>query len=892
MKIQKQWVWQKIWPRHFDKQIILIASFMSVLGTLSFAAYQIFHITQFEYNKSQISLSANARSVALGLTHLLIVRDYGAIEQILLQAATLPGVTEIAVISPSGRVLSKVQSEANRTPTAVFNSAILPLPTKNMPKFIWTYGQKDHGNPLLMGLDATELILWQPIEEGELGWLKINLNITGVHDDALGMVANSVLFALIGVVLIIFILTRLLRPTLNALGTTTDFAKSLAHVQGQKITLHAGSDEIEQLGHALNDTSMRLYAQENAIKHANTLRKNVLDASTKVSIIATDLEGNIIVFNRGAEQLLGYLSSDIIGKQTPALFHLDEEVQKRAHELTLELGYQIEGVKTFHEIADLKGSEEREWTYVHKNGTHIPISLVITPMHSDNGEIIGHLGIAQDITERKRNNEIKNEFVSTVSHELRTPLTAISGALGLIVGGALGEIPETAKQMINIAHKNSQRLSFLINDLLDMEKLSAGKVNFDMKLQQLMPLIEQSLNDNRTYGIERNITVALTHAEPDARVWVDHQRLLQVLSNLLSNAIKFSPVNGLVEIDVQKHEHVVRITVSDHGSGIPEQFRDRIFSKFSQADASDTRQKGGTGLGLAITRELVERMGGTIGFNSVEGDGASFYVELPLSASNVKNIDSSELTTANNSKRILVVEDESDIANLLSHMLTQAGYTVDIALNGAEALDALKHQHYAAMTLDLILPDFSGLEIIHRVRTQAETADLPIIVISVKMEEGRLAINGDFTAIEWLPKPIDPGRLLPSLKNLIVNSSSSSHRVLHVEDDEDLHHVISAMAGTRFHFMLATTLREARSRLNQEQFELIILDLMLPDGSGWQLLPEIRALQPHAKVVIFSGADITLEETHQVEAILVKSQVSSSDLIDTLNRSIQLSKKT
>lgn len=240
------------------------------------------------------------------------------------------------------------------------------------------------------------------------------------------------------------------------------------------------------------------------------------------------------------------------------------------------------------------------------------------------------LGWFHDISERIRIDKMKSEFISTVSHELRTPLTSIVGSLGLVAGGALGEIPVQAKNLVEIAHRNSLRLSLLINDLLDMEKLAEGKMDFKMQRQKLMPLIEQALEDNQGYGTARHVELELTGRSYDTRVNVDAHRLMQVLSNLLSNAIKYSPDNGTVEVAVHHDEQTARITVTDRGPGIPAEFRSRIFQKFSQADSSDTRQKGGTGLGLAIARELVVRMGGKIGFDSVEGQGASFYIEFPV----------------------------------------------------------------------------------------------------------------------------------------------------------------------------------------------------------------------------------------------------------------------
>lgn len=238
----------------------------------------------------------------------------------------------------------------------------------------------------------------------------------------------------------------------------------------------------------------------------------------------------------------------------------------------------------------------------------------------------------QDISERKRVEHLQHEFISTVSHELRTPLTAIRGALGLIMGGVLGELPPKAKDIARIADQNSQRLAALINDLLDMEKLIAQGLQFDLQVHRLQPLIEQSMEANRAYAEQHQVSLVLTTRAEQVWVYVDAQRLLQVVANLLSNAAKFSPRGGKVEIDIYHRAHEVQVSVTDRGEGIPQDFQQRVFQKFSQADASDTRRKGGTGLGLAISKELIEQMGGSIGFQSRPGRGTCFYFTLPLAA--------------------------------------------------------------------------------------------------------------------------------------------------------------------------------------------------------------------------------------------------------------------
>jgi len=613
------------------------------------------------------------------------------------------------------------------------------------------------------------------------------------------------------------------------------------------------------------ETALRDQAQ-----HTQAIIDNMVDG-----IITIDQAGIVQSFTPAAERIFGYSPEEVVGQNVKMLM---PNPHRDAHDSYLR-NYQATSVARIIGIG-------REVEGQRKDGSLFPMDLAISEITRQGKPM--YVGMVRDITERKRAERMKSEFVSTVSHELRTPLTAISGALGLVAGGAMGEMPAQAQQMIAIAHRNSQRLTHLINDLLDMEKIAAGKLHFEMQPQALMPLIEQALEANRAYGAERRVTLALTGETAVTEVWVDSQRLMQVLSNLLSNAVKYSPEDGTVEIAVESRNQSVRVTVTDHGPGIPAEFRSRIFQKFAQADSSDTRQKGGTGLGLAITRELVERMGGRIGFESVEGEGSSFHFDLPLlNGQESASANAPLAAMAADAPRILVVEDEPDIAHLLSLMLVRAGYQVDIARTGTEALEALQRTHYAAMTLDLMLPDISGLEIISHARQQPETVDLPIVVVSAKIEEGRLAIDGNFSDIDWLAKPIDEIRMLDLVESQLSRISTHRPRVLHVEDDVDLHQVVRTMVGERFDFELATTLREAQTRMALEHFDVVILDLSLPDGSGWDLLPEIRTRQPNARVIILSGADMTPDETHRVEAVLLKSQVSPRELLDAINSRIK-----
>jgi PAS domain S-box-containing protein len=343
-----------------------------------------------------------------------------------------------------------------------------------------------------------------------------------------------------------------------------------------------------------------------------TLLDNVIDA-----IITIDEHGLIQSFNKAAERIFGYPQSAVLAHNVSMLM---PEPDRSQHD---------QYMSRFNNSGEARviGVAGRELFGLRQNGEQFPMELSVSEIQYQGERRF--IGVIRDITERKRIDQMKNEFVSTVSHELRTPLTSITGALGLISGGALGEMPEAAMGMLQIAHKNSQRLGLLINDLLDMDKLVAGKMTFNFSQQPLLPLIEETLQSNQSYADEYGVSWNLQTADDDIRVRVDALRLQQVLANLLSNAAKFSPAGSQVQVRTELREGFVRISIEDQGSGIPAEFHNRIFGKFTQHDSSDTRQKGGTGLGLAISKQLIERMHGRIGFDSPPGRGACFWIELP-----------------------------------------------------------------------------------------------------------------------------------------------------------------------------------------------------------------------------------------------------------------------
>ena len=371
------------------------------------------------------------------------------------------------------------------------------------------------------------------------------------------------------------------------------FVSAIAAVMAQTLSVSQRKDA-EQIS--------KEYAQ-----HTQTILNNVVDG-----IITIDENGRIASMNPAAQVLFRCKAEDLLGHYATNLL----PAVLRQHQEPQQAYLPTPGVKP------LLGCN-RELDGLRADGSTFSMEMALSVIRRQ-GRLI-YICTVRDISDRKRIERLKNEFVSTVSHELRTPLTSITGALGLLHGGAMGEMPEKVSGLIGIAYKNCQRLTLLINDLLDIEKIAAGKMQFDLKAELVLPLIQQALDANKVMAQERHIQLSIQTEVTEACIKVDAKRFIQVLSNFLSNAIKFSPAAATVSVELSQSEKLVRIAVIDQGPGIPEKFRDRIFLRFSQADASDTRQTGGTGLGLAISKELVQGMNGLIGFDSVEGEGATFY---------------------------------------------------------------------------------------------------------------------------------------------------------------------------------------------------------------------------------------------------------------------------
>ncbi|MGC1174146.1 PAS domain S-box protein [Polaromonas sp.] len=650
--------------------------------------------------------------------------------------------------------------------------------------------------------------------------------------------------------------------------TRLDAKGQIRHLSISGIPIFDGSGRFTGYRGTGRDTTEMRRASDRV--HASEQQLREITDAMPALIAYVDADQRCRFHNRAYQEATGLRSEDILGKSMremmePAFY---EALRPRVEEVLA--GYPV--VYERRQRTAKGGVRNYVVNYFPRYGEG-----------ADEGKVVGFYSLATDITELKRIDRLKTEFVSTVSHELRTPLTSIRGSLGLVAGGIAGKLPDAAMKLIDIAKNNCERLIRLINDILDIEKIESGKMQLDLQPMTLMPLLAQAIAANEGYGLANNVSLTLHCDDPALQVKAEADRLTQVVTNLLSNALKFSPTGGTVEVHVAKAGLGVRVEVRDHGPGIPEEFRTRIFQKFSQADSSDTRQKGGTGLGLNISRALVERMGGIIGFETRLGEGTTFFFELPLWAGPAQEAPPAPR------QRILVCEADRDVARLIAIMLDKAGFDSDMAHSAQQASALLAAGSYAAVTLDLRLPGQSRGAFLNSLRQNEATRTLPVIVISTLAGDGQLQLEHTPSAVsDWLTKPIDEGQLVLAMQRAVAALHGRKPRILHVEDDLDIQHIAAAIAADFATFEFASNLAQARESLRSKPFDLVLLDLGLGKESGWDLVELIDSLQPRPALVVFSASEVLPNAGTRPDAVLVKASTSNAELLQTIQRVLKL----
>jgi PAS domain S-box-containing protein len=613
------------------------------------------------------------------------------------------------------------------------------------------------------------------------------------------------------------------------------------------------------------------------------------------AVVATDAQGHITRMNRVAETLTGWTLEEAAGRP------LDEILRLRSEDTGATVASPVERVLREGVVVGLANHT----VLLTRDGREIPIADSAAPILGE-GEVglRGVVLVFRDVSFERRleasriraieleaenrqsqeANRLKSEFLANMSHELRTPLNAIIGFAELLVDGEVGPLEARQTEFIGDILASGRHLLRLINDILDLSKVEAGKMEFHPEAIDLQQQVSDVIGMLRTIAARKQIHVAAAVDPAVTEAILDPSRFKQILYNYVSNALKFTPAGGHVTVRVAPAVgDRIQVDVEDDGIGIPPDDLGRLFTAFQQLEPGSAKKHGGTGLGLALTRRLVEAQDGSVGVTSTAGQGSVFSAVLPRHARH-RRISGGELGAASSAPRILVVEDDADDRAEIVATLASAGYAVDTATTVASALHRCGERRYAAITLDLILPDGNGIDLLRAIRAGGLNRDVEVVVVTMVGEPGLVA---GFAVQEILPKPLDRDVLLEAIARAGVGARREDC-VLVIDDDLRSLKLMETMLQQLGYRAICCDRGEDGLRAADEQRPaVVVLDLLMPEMDGFQFLSELRSRPEHAAVPVFvwSVKDLSADERTRLQrsatAILSKGHGASS-LVEAL----------
>jgi PAS domain S-box-containing protein len=462
---------------------------------------------------------------------------------------------------------------------------------------------------LLVEFQGDSMTVTKPIRLGGelLGGVWLRYSLAGLVEDQASLARRTatvgVIFALLGVLAAALLTEAVTRPMKEVIRATR------AVSDGEPVPplpVRTG-DEVGQLAEAFNEMTRKL--------RDTTVSRDFLDRVLETMgecLVVTGPEGTITRVNPAVCRLSRVSESDLVGQNCRDLFRAPQ-------------GH----VSVLDAVGSGGSAHGLETELLARGGQAVPVMVSVGVMEAAAGRVRGFVVVAADISERLRNEQQKDEFIAMVHHEVRAPLTAVRGAIGLLEGGVGGEMTERGRELVEIAHRNSERMERLVNDILASRQLESGRMEFHFERAELMSLVEQAIESTSSYAEKHGVRLEIGKSVEDAMIRVDPGRMIQVITNVLSNAVRFSDAESPVVIGVRRRADFLRIEVSDSGPGISDDFRDRVFDAFARADHEDWRHRSGTGLGMSISKGIVEELGGSISFETEVGVGTTFFVDVP-----------------------------------------------------------------------------------------------------------------------------------------------------------------------------------------------------------------------------------------------------------------------
>jgi PAS domain S-box-containing protein len=636
---------------------------------------------------------------------------------------------------------------------------------------------------------------------------------------------------------------------------------------------------------------------EEALRESEGFTSSLLEnAPNPIEVINPDT--SIRYVNPAFERLTGFTLAEMAGRKAPYPWWPEEQRK----EIGVALKEDMAGEVQRRERISQKKNGERFWA----------VLSVIPVMH--NGTLRYFLVNWVDITERKRMeqqleqqmeelqvayqklkelDQLKDSFLSTVSHELRTPLTSIKSFSEILL--SYDEDKETQREFLSIINEESNRLTRLINDFLDLSKIEAGRVQWETVELSLPEVIQTAINATQALTIQMKLKVD-TDLDPDLlTVWCDKDRLVQVVTNLLSNAIKFTPEGGMIHVKAQilngseseADSDRVMVSVSDNGIGIAPKDHQAIFEKFKQVGDTLTGKPKGTGLGLPICKEIIEHYRGKIWVESELGKGSTFFFTLPITLKTGAEAPEAKKEQAEvvikGGKTILVVDDEANIRRFLKHELTNRGYRVLEASGGKEAIDLAREHHPDLITLDIMMPDISGLDVTAVLKNDPDTKDIPILVLSVVEEKEKAYKLG---ANDFVTKPFTINVLTDKINRLLRDAQKT---ILVVDDDKSLVKSLKYRLEKRGFFIYAAhDGKEALEMVESHLPDLVLLDIVMPEMDGYEVMKALKRKPGTANIpiVVMTGVEIDGGKVKSLSVGAAEYLTKSSDF-DKLLKTIE-----